>query len=186
MVAVVVRQVPQRRNLNILDAQSGAPRDVDVLWLSSQQLQLERERTRPCGYLIAADQLVAVQRLRALGIAVATLAAPLPATPWEVEDFVLESEAAGQRQDARGAIADSQDDIRLLRVQTQPSRLVPAPGSHYVTLNQPLAALVSAALEPDTQNSFVANRLLAIDAGQLRRVMRPPPAGVTQPTRANP
>ena len=186
MVAVVVRQVPQRRNLNFLDAQSGAPRDVDVLWLSSQQLQLERERTRPCGYLMAADQHLAVQRLRALGIAVTTLATPLPATPWEVEDFVLESEAAGQRQDARGAIADSQGDIRVLRVRTQPSRLVPAPGSHYVTLNQPLAALVSAALEPDTQNSFVANRLLAIDAGQLRRVMRPPPAGVTQPPRANP
>ena len=63
----------------------------------------------------------------------------------------------------------------MLRVQTQARQLVPMPGSYYVTMNQPLAALVSAALEPDSQNSFAANRLLAIEAGQLRRVMRPPP-----------
>ena len=93
---------------------------------------------------------------------------------------MLEAEASGQRQDARGAIADSQNSIRVLRVQTKPSQLVPAPGSYYVTLSQPLAALVSAALEPDSQNSFAANRLLEIGAGQLRRVMRPPPVGLTK------
>jgi hypothetical protein len=92
-----------------------------------------------------------------------------------VEDFVVEADAAGQRQDARGAIADSQEGIRVLRVQTQPRQLLLAPGSFYVSLNQPLAALVSAALEPDTQSSFAANRLLGIEGGQLRRVMRPPP-----------
>ena len=87
---------------------------------------------------------------------------------------MLEADATGQRQDARSAISDSQESIRVLRVQTRPSQRVPAPGSHYVTLNQPLAALVIAALEPDSQNSVVANRLLGIDAGQLHRVMRPP------------
>ena len=105
-----------------------------------------------------------------------------------MEDFVLEAEASGQRQDARGAIADSQNSIRVLRVQTKPSQLVstststptPALGSYYVTLSQPLAALVSAALEPDSQNSFAANRLLEVGAGQLRRVMRPPPVGPTK------
>ena len=74
--------------------------------------------------------------------------------------------------------------VLWLRVQTKPSQLVststPAPGSYYVTLSQPLAALVSAALEPDSQNSFAANRLLEIGAGQLRRVMRPPPVGLTK------
>ena len=181
-IEVVVRQTEQRRSLSFLDAKSGEPRDVDVRWLSSHEVNLERARTRPCGYLIGADQHVAVQRLRALGIEVATLGptagvapgAGSPPTPWDVEDFVLEADATGQRQDARGAISDSQDSIRVLRVQTRPSQRVPAPGSHYVTLNQPLAALVSAALEPDSQNSFVANRLLGIDAGQLHRVMRPP------------
>ncbi len=178
-MAVAVRQTDQRRTLNFLDAKSGEPRDVDVLWRSSHPLTLERERTRPCGYLIGADQAQAVQRLRALGVEVATVAAHASQPLWEVEDYVVDAEAAGQRQDARGAIADSQDSIRVLRVQTRPGRLAPAPGSFYVSMNQPLAALVSAALEPDSQNSYAANRLLAIDAGQLRRVVQLPPASAT-------
>ncbi len=176
-MAVVVRQTDQRRALSFLDAKTGEPRDVDVLWRSSHQLTLERERARPCGYLIGAEQAQAVQRLRALGVEVASLVATRPQQPWDVEDYVVDAEAAGQRQDARGAIADDQNNIRVLRVQTQARQLVPAPGGFYVSLNQPLAALVSAALEPDSQNSLAANRLLDIEAGQLRRVMRLPPAG---------
>jgi predicted deacylase len=178
-MAVAVRQTDQRRTLNFLDAKTGEPRDVEVPWRSAHQLTLERERTRPCGYLISADQTPAVQRLRALGVEVATVAASPDQPPWEVEDYVVDTEAAGQRQDARGAIADSQGSIRVLRVQTRPGRVTPGAGSFYVSLNQPLAALVSAALEPDSQNSFAANRLLAIDAGQLRRVMQSPPAAAT-------
>lgn len=179
-IAVVVRQTEQRRSLSFLDAKSGEPRSVDVLWRSSEALNVEHERPRPCGYLIAADQHLAVQRLRRLGIEVTPLSKAPSSEPWSVEDFVLEAEATGQRQDARGAISDSQNDIRVLRVQTKSNKLVPTPGSFYVTLNQPLAALISAALEPDSQNSFVANRLLDIDAGQLRRVMRSPPVDATK------
>lgn len=175
-LAVVVRQTPQRRSLSFLDAKSGEPREVEVDWRSSDQLALERERTRPCGYLIGADQHGAVQRLRALGIEVTAVVSSGSPASWDLEDYVVEAEVAGQRQDARGAIADSASDIRVLRVQTQARQAVPAPGSHYVSLNQPLAALASAALEPDSQNSLAANRLLSIEGGQLRRVVRPPPA----------
>ncbi|MDP2006699.1 MAG: M14 family zinc carboxypeptidase [Rubrivivax sp.] len=176
-MAVVVRQTPQRRNLNFLDAKTGEPREVDVVWRSSHQLTLERERPRPCGYLIGAGQQDAVQRLRALGVEVAAIGPTLPRQPWDIEDYVVEAEAAGQRQDGRGAIADDQNKIRVLRVQMQAGQGVPLPGSYYVTMNQPLAALVSAALEPDSQNSFAANRLMKIEDGQLRRVMKLPPAG---------
>ena len=176
-MAVVVRQTEQRRGFSFLDAKSGEPREVDVLWRSSHQLKLDRERARPCGYLISADQHQAVQRLRALGIEVATVEARSVQPLWNVEDYVVEAEAAGQRQDARGAIADDQNSIRVLRVQTRAGQLAPPAGSFYVSMNQPLSALVSAALEPDSQNSFAANRLLAVDAGQLRRVTQPPPAG---------
>jgi predicted deacylase len=181
-LAVAVRHTDERRTLNFLDAKTGEPRDIEVLWRSAHTLKLERERPRPCGYLVAADQVVAVQRLRALGVEVATVTAvPNGATPpqWDVEDYVVEAEAEGQRQDARGAIADSGDSIRRLTVKTRATRLAPVAGSFYISLNQPLAALVSAALEPDSQNSFAANHLLALNAGQLRRVVQPPPAGAT-------
>jgi predicted deacylase/post-segregation antitoxin (ccd killing protein) len=189
-LAVVVRQTAQRRNLSFLDAKTGEPREVEVAWRASDPLERVRERTRPCGYLIGAEQTAAVRRLRNLGLEVSTVAsvaaqanvgASEPQALWDVEDYVLEAEASGQRQDARGAIADEQDNIRVLRVQTRPGRLLPAPGSFYVSLNQPLAALASAALEPDSQNSLAANRLLGLEAGQLRRVVRPPPAGALSP-----
>ncbi len=180
-IAVVVQQTTQQRNVGFLDAKTGEPREVEVRWRSSHQLEVARERARPCGYLISADQHVAVRRLRNLGIAVTTLAAASPETPWDVEDYVIEADAVGARQDARGAIADDPNGIRVLRVQTQARQLVPLPGTHYVTMAQPLAALISAALEPDSQNSFAANRLLNIDAGQLRRVMQPPPSAAAPP-----
>jgi hypothetical protein len=113
-----------------------------------------------------------------LGVEVTTLGPAAATMPWELEDYLVEAEASGQRQDARGAIADSANAIRVLRVQLRPNQAVPAPGSHYVSLNQPFSALASAALEPDSQNSFAANRLLGVEPTQLRRVVRPPPAGV--------
>jgi hypothetical protein len=42
-----------------------------------------------------------------------------------------------------------------------------------VSLDQPFANLVLAALEPDTQNSYVANRIIASTAGVSRVMARP-------------
>jgi Zinc carboxypeptidase len=173
-IAVSVRQTAMQRRLNFLNAHSGEPLEVEVTWRSSDLLEVERERARPCGYLLGADQSLAVQRLRELGVKVGTLSAGASEQSWDVEDYVVEAEATAERLDARGPIADNQNGIRMLRVKTQLNKQVPAPGSYYVTMNQPLAGLVSAALEPDSQSSFAANRLLNIDAGRLRRVMRLP------------
>jgi hypothetical protein len=63
------------------------------------------------------------------------------------------------RPDVRGTVAGSAD---IVRVDVSPVRTaidVPA-GSYYVPLNQPLANLAIAALEPDTQSSYFANRLI--------------------------
>jgi hypothetical protein len=46
-------------------------------------------------------------------------------------------------------------------------------GSYYVPLSQPLANLVVAALEPDTQNSFFANRVVDALQSQARVVGEP-------------
>jgi hypothetical protein len=46
-------------------------------------------------------------------------------------------------------------------------------GSFYVGLDQPLANLVVAALEPDTQNSYLANRVVSAVTA-LARVLRRP------------
>jgi hypothetical protein len=80
--------------------------------------------------------------------------------------------STGIRQDVRGSIADAQPitltDVELVR------GLVDTPqGSYYVPLGQPLANLVLAALEPDTQNSFFANHILP-NLGDAARIMAEP------------
>jgi len=76
------------------------------------------------------------------------------------------------RQDVRGTVAGSG---RIVRVQVTPARSaidVPA-GSFYVPLNQPLANVAVAALEPDTQNSYFANGVIG-GLTETARVMAPP------------
>ena len=76
------------------------------------------------------------------------------------------------RQDVRGTVAGSGD---IVNVQTTLARsAIDAPaGSFYVPLNQPLANLAVAALEPDTQNSYFANHLIG-SLSETARVMVPP------------
>jgi len=170
-MAVAVRQTPERRTLRFQDNATGEPRDIEVDWRSSLRLEVLRQRSRPCGYLLAASETRAVRHLRALGVEVQPVATG--STAWKLERYVVEQSDAGQRQDGRGAIEDQQG-IRVLRVRTEPAQAVPAAGAFYVTMAQPLAALATAALEPDSQNSFAANHLLEIEGGRLQRVVAVP------------
>lgn len=170
---VAVGQTPGRQALDFLDAKSGEPKQIEVDWRASSPLVTLRSRTRPCGYLVAASQGGAVSRLRALGVRVQAIDSASSAAHWGLERYRVEDQAEGQRQDGRGAISDGQS-IRVLKVSTEAFEGSPQPGDVYVPMDQPLAGLISAALEPDSQNSFAANRLLEIDAGQVRRVVRLP------------
>ena len=173
-ISIIVKHTPERRALNFLDAKTGEARAINVDWRSAHQLRIERERTRPCGYLVAADQAIAIQRLRDLGVQVKALTAKDVAQTWETETYAISNEDSGSRQDARGAISDAQSDVRLLKVSIKGSQVAPKAGTFYVPLNQPLTALIVAALEPDSQNSFVANRLMSLEDSKLVRVMKSP------------
>ena len=70
------------------------------------------------------------------------------------------------------AIADGN---AVIKVQVSMARgVVDVPrGSYYVPLNQPMANLVMAALEPDTQSSYFANQIIR-DLHSTVRVMAEP------------
>ena len=174
LAVVAARATPTRRVMMMLDPQSGADKPVEVDWDSSLQLRVLSQRQRPCGYWLAAEQRQAVNTLSALGVQVQRLAGPaqLPVEAW-LE--VARGEMA--RPDVRGTASDGARSILRLVVELRPESLDLPAGSWYVALDQPLANLVIAALEPDTQNSFVANRLIdRLDA--VRRVLARPPAGL--------
>jgi hypothetical protein len=126
-------------------------------------------RQRPCGYWLGAEQVDAVLRLRALGLTVQQVTQNSVARG---ETYTETARELGVRNDVRGTIADAGGILRV-EVDTV-SALIDAPaGSYYVTLDQPFANLAVAALEPDSQNSYVANRIIASTAAVSRVMVRP-------------
>lgn len=163
-----------RQAMRFLDARTGEARAIEVDWRAATPLDVRRTRARPCGYVIHGEQRAAIERLHWLGARTQTVT---QAARWVAERYVVVADDTGRRQDARGTIDDGAEaGIRVLAVRTEPVGAVVPPGSVYVGLDQPLGALIAAALEPDSQNSWAANRLLAIEQDSLLRVRAPPGA----------
>lgn len=158
-----------QQELIMLDPVTGVDRAIRVEWNSALTLRKIKARVRPCGYWLSAASKTAVERLRLHGVQVLRVAEPSSM----LGDIYREtSRAAGVRQDVRGTIADAgqivNTEVALVR------GVIDAPtGSYYVPLNQPLANLVMAALEPDTQSSYFANQLID-NLASIARVMSEP------------
>ncbi|RMX14934.1 peptidase M14 [Vandammella animalimorsus] len=168
-VVIEAAQTQEHKEVLLLDPNTGADVARRLPWKSSLQLQSARQRNRPCGYLLAHSEGDAVARLQMLGVNVLRVA---EAGDLQVERYQETAREQGQRQDVLGPMGS---EAQILRVQVQLARervTVPA-GSYYVPMGQPLANLAIAALEPDTQNSYFANRIQH-DLGSLVRVVEPP------------
>jgi Zinc carboxypeptidase len=157
---------PGKEPLEFVDAKTGLDRTERVDWRSALALKVVVSRARPCGYWLGSGQASAARTLEALGVKVTPLAQDRRAT---VEAYRVLTEKGGQRLDARGAIAAS-TAIREVSVALDKAPVTLPGGGWFVDLNQPLGSLISAALEPDSQNSFVANHLMQLDANALLRV----------------
>lgn len=142
--------------LPMLDPVTGADKVVSVDWDSALALRNLKVRARPCGYWLSAASTVAVDRLRLHGVQVLRVAEQGSMLG---DSYRETSSTSGERQDVRGAIADSN---AIIKVQVNLARgVVDVPrGSYYIPLNQPMANLAIAALEPDTQSSYFANQIL--------------------------
>jgi len=166
---------PSEYNLRMLDPQTGADKTVNVAWDSALELTTLKRRARPCGYWLGADQVDAALHLRALGVQVQRLDEP-GALRGEVYTETARELAA--RRDVRGSIADgagadSSAQALMVKVDLLPVLVDVGAGSYYIGLDQPLANLVIAALEPDTQSSFVANGVVTELKSQARVLLRP-------------
>ena len=168
-VVIESAPTPAQYDLVMLDPLTGADKIMTVDWNSALALRKIKARVRPCGYWLSANAAGAVDRLRLHGVQVMRVAEPGSM----LGDLYRENaRSLGARQDVRGSIADSRDIIRAEVALVR--GVIDAPrGSYYVPLNQPLANLVVAALEPDTQSSYFANRILE-SLQSVARVMAEP------------
>lgn len=159
--------------LTFLDPASGLAKEIEVPWRSALDIRTLRTRPRPCGYFLDKSQTDAAARIRDLGVVVEELSEPLSL---RVERFRVVKSEQSRRADARGAIDDPDGVLRIVAETETMTASLPV-GTYYISLSQPLANLVAAALEPDSQNSLAANRLLPITDDQLGlRALAPPAA----------
>lgn len=135
---VVLQAAPASgsQDLRMIDPQSGFDRMVPITALMSQQLRPMKTRLRPCGYWLAPGASAAAGRLKLLGVQVMRVA-----------------ESATALSDT-GSAAPGQESATNVAIDI-------AAGSYYIALNQPLAHLAVVALEPQTQNSYFANRIMS-------------------------
>lgn len=158
---VEAASTPSEYLLKLIDPASGADMAVNVAWESALQLQTLRARARPCGYWLAAGERDAALRLRGLGLTVQRIE----------EQGVVRGES--YRETSRAAVADSPGALQP-QVETVPALLDVAPGSWYVPLDQPLAGLAIAALEPDTPVSYVTQGVIGGGVHAVSRVLARP------------
>ncbi len=154
-VVIQATPTPAQRDIALLDAQTGAPRVEHVQWETPLKLRATLSRPRPCGYWLAARADNVVDRLKLLGLQVLRVAEP------------------------GSMLADSYDRVGSVGSgQMQPVQLrrnaIDAPvGSYYIPLNQPLANLAVAALEPDSPAGYVAREVID-DMGDVARIVTTP------------
>ncbi len=155
-IAVEAGPTREQRDITMLDPDTGADRVVRVDWNSSLALRNLKSRARPCGYWLSADADAAIERLRLLGVQVLRVAEPGGLL---ADTYRETGSARGVREDVRGPMAEPADIVRTQVALVRSAIDVPA-GSYYVPLNQAMAYLAVAALEPDTQNSYFANHVI--------------------------
>lgn len=153
-LAVQAEQTPEQRTLTMIQPDTGADQQVRVDWNASLQARTTLSRPRSCGYWLSASAQPAVDRLRLLGLQVLKVAEPGQLLADSYNEARSATPASGAYALTRGAVE--------------------APvGSYYLTMNQPMANIAAAALEPDTPYSYLARGLVPT-LSDMARVMAPP------------
>lgn len=162
---------PAQYDLQMLDPVTGADKIITVDWESALALRSLKSRVRPCGYWLSASSQTAVERLRLQGVQVLRVLEPTAL----LGDIYRETSRSAGTPQAMAMSAGMAGRPPAIRTDVALMRgVIDAPtGSYYVPLNQPLANLAMAALEPDTPNSFFANRLLDGLASTARVMSEP-------------
>lgn len=168
-VVIEAAQSPEKRDLTLLDPNTGADMTLNVDWNSSLRLRTLKTRPRPCGYWLSAQSNIAAERLQMLGVQVLRVAESGNVL---ADTYVENNRTTADRPDVRGTVAGSGPITRVSVTPTRSAIDIPE-GSYYVPLNQAMANVAIAALEPDSQNSYFANSLID-DLGSVARIMTVP------------
>jgi len=145
----------EQREIALVDTASAQITQKSVPWTSSLTMGNTRTRGQACGYWLSANAVEATERLSMLGVNVQRVG--------ELSSLQTET------YQAMGAAPSSAPtSVNLTRATMEA-----APGSFYVSMNQPLAYLAAAALEPDTPYSYYSKGIIK-NLGEMARVVAAP------------
>jgi hypothetical protein len=142
-------------DLPMIDPETARERPTSVPFQDSRAVTPTTMRARPAGYVLRGDAAAAADRLALDMIAVCALAAPASV---DAEAFILKG--AVKRINRESINPDQSVEVEL----TRKTLALPA-GTRFVPMNQPAAALVAAALEPDSPGSFIGTGIIPMPAG---------------------
>ena len=167
----------ERHSLVMIDPVTGEDKVVDVDWRNALDIDPRLKRSRPRGYVLAASESTAAAKLRGLGATVYRISQQGRS---DGERYRIVSASTTVKDDVRRNDEEAPIDILRIATATEPGALELRKGDFYVPLDQPLANVIAAALEPDTQSSYAANHAvhlrdsLAPDYMPLYRVQSRP------------
>ncbi len=150
---------PMRHTLELVDPETGADKDVEVEWRSALDVQVRLKRSRPYGYVFPASETGAAAHLARLGATVLRLQQDASV---DGERYRITKLQESRKDDVRRNDEDTTSNIVQISTVVEPARIALKAGDFYVPLDQPLANVIVAALEPDTQSSYAANRVLTL------------------------
>ncbi len=122
-------------------------------------MQVRLKRSRPYGYLLAGSETAAAMRLVGLGVTVLRVGRDAKV---DGERYRITSLVESKKEDVRRNDDDNAASVVRIAAEIERAQLDVSAGDFYVPMNQPLANIIAAALEPETQSSYAANRILAL------------------------
>jgi predicted deacylase len=143
-------------DLPLIDAESGAPKPTLVRLVDSRDIRPVDVRARPAGYLVlrgaeAVKERLALNEARNCEV---TAAASVAVEAYDV--------ARTESKKRRESINPDQ----LMRVQIRPMTIDVPAGALFVSMMQPAAGIVAAALEPDSPGSYLGVGLIPMGADE--------------------
>ncbi|HEX2724348.1 MAG TPA: hypothetical protein VHN20_00860, partial [Beijerinckiaceae bacterium] len=156
-----------KMTLPMVDPETAADKPVEVDFRDSRKITVTATRPRPAGYVVAPEGAAAVEALRIKGVIVCKLGG---SEPIDVEAFHVESRAGQVTRDQRESI----NPERAVNVTLEPRKLGAAPGSVFIPMGQPAAAIIAATLEPDSPGSHVGSGMTPVLAGGEAPIYRVP------------
>ena len=178
-LTVVGAATPTRHTIDLLDPETGADKPVEVEWRDALTIAPRVTRPRPFGYVLSASETRAVSRLRALGVTVERFGGD---GAIDAESYRVLTMSETRKEDVRRNDEDASPSVVRMTVEVVRAPVDVHRGDWYVPLDQPLANVIAAALEPETQSSYAANRLLALPRVVDRSAYLPLRRALARPT----